>query len=78
MTKYQITDSRGQVHKRATDRTYTHAVVFHVPGIPADGPWPARPGYSKAAWCGRADLAGKQAAMWQTVGYAVEIIPVGE
>ena len=77
-TKYQVTDSRGQVHKRTTmNRTYTHAVVCHMPEMPdryhPDKPWPAR---SSASWCGRADLAEKEAARWRKHGYPVEIIPI--
>lgn len=34
--KFQVTDSKGQVHKRTSkDRTYTHAVVIHYAARPA-------------------------------------------
>ena len=78
-TKYQVTDSKGQLHKRVTkDRTYTHAVVYHIPAQPAGNGWKARDAYSKASWCGRADLAHKEANVWCRHGWAVEIIPVVE
>jgi hypothetical protein len=77
--KYQVTDSRGQIHKRTSDRTYTHAVVHHVPAPrPEDKIVWASEAYSKARWCGRADLARKEAAGWQANGFEAEIIPVGE
>lgn len=76
-TKYQVVDSRDQVHIRTTqDRTYTHAVVYHIPARAAGDPAPhflAREAHSKAAWCGSRALAEKEA---RSLGkhYKVEII----
>lgn len=61
--KYQVTDSKGQVHKRTSlNRTYTHAVVIHYAARPADGDYMGRKAYSKAAWAGSHELAAKSAA----------------
>jgi hypothetical protein len=72
--KYRVVDSRGQEHTRTSPRTYTHAVVHHVPDRPAADGWPDRKGYSQAAWCGRADLAETEAARWRKHGWQAEVI----
>lgn len=76
-TKYQVTDSRGQVHKRTSKagRVYTHAVVTHYPACPAEGNWAAREAYSKASWSGSLHLAHKEAARRSSC-VSVEVIPV--
>lgn len=74
--RYEVTDSRGQVHKRKSPRVYTHAVVHHAPARAATGNYRASEAYSKAAWCGRADLANKEASVWSKHGWQVEIIPI--
>ena len=76
-TKYQVTDSRGQVHKRTTkDRAYTHAVVIHCGIVPAGANYREVPAKSWAQWAGRADLAQKAASQASKFwGFeAVEII----
>jgi hypothetical protein len=61
---YHVTDSLGVAHKRTTERVYTHAVIV-------------RKGESvKGRWCGRADLARKEAALWAKNGWATEIVEV--
>ena len=79
-TKYQVTDSRGVVHKRTTaERVYTHCVVCHRKAIPAGNGWLDRPARDYVSWAGRLDLAQKIARGW-TGEYAdgVEIIPAVE
>ncbi len=76
-TKYSVTDSRGKVHTRTSPRTYTHAVVHHVPARDAEGNWLARAAYSNANWCGSLKLAQKEAAQWGRRGLTTEIIEVG-
>lgn len=75
-TKYQVVDSRGHTHTRGTkERTYTHAVVIHIPARAAGDPAPhflAREAYSKSAWCGSRALAEKEARAWRS--YETEII----
>jgi len=80
-TKYQVTDSRGQVHKRTTkERTYTHAVVIHCGIIPANENWREQPAKTIVQWAGRPDLARKAADQSKKYwGFeAVEIIPAVE
>lgn len=68
--KYQVTDSKGQVHKRTSlERTYTHCVVVHLP------PWKnGDPARSRAEWARTLDLAEKNARSWRNHAEAVEII----
>ncbi len=74
--RYQVTDSRGQVHKRTSVRIYTHAVVYHVPAQAPTKQWPrGLDGHSKAAFCGSDMLASNEAASLAK-RYAVEVIPV--
>jgi hypothetical protein len=59
-TKYQITDSKGRVHKRTTkDRTYTHAVVLDGTYRGYNNDFSA---FTRVEWAGRLDLAQKNAA----------------
>lgn len=88
MPKYQVTDSRGKVHKRntkASGRVYTHAVVAFFPeyigkgegGFEAGRVFPERGG---ASWSGSRALAERQAAKdrksWRPV--IIEIIEAQE
>jgi hypothetical protein len=85
-SKYQVADSKGQVHKRTTkDRTYTHCVVHHRPAIAASTvidregnpiDFEAYDAITRANWCGSEELARKEASVWEKYGYAVEIIPI--
>jgi hypothetical protein len=72
--KYQVTDSRGQVHTRKSDRTYTHAVISHRKE--GSSAWRAK--QTDANWAGSASLAEKQAAERRRSEYveSVEIIEV--
>jgi hypothetical protein len=79
--KYQVTDSRGKVHKRTTkSNTYTHAVVHHIKAQPAEGNWAGRPAYSRAEWAGSLTLAQNAARRWVGVPYCegVEILEAQE
>jgi hypothetical protein len=61
-TTYTVTDRTGRVHKRKSkDRTYTHAVVFFHPAVPATETYSGREAFSSASWCGSYELARKQA-----------------
>jgi hypothetical protein len=61
-TKYEAFDASGKRHTRVTaGRTYTHCVVFHIPGYTSLhlGSWvPAR---DKTSWAGSLALAQKTA-----------------
>lgn len=69
--KYEATDSRGKVHKRAsTHRIYTHCVVAHQGayegginkyGIAFRGSDPV----DHVEWAGRLDLAQNVARRWR-------------
>ncbi len=77
-TKYTVTDSKGQLHKRTSkDRTYSHAVVTHYAAIPASGDFLGCPARSTCEWAGRLDLAQKVASRNKGTRYfeGVEIIP---
>lgn len=75
-TKYQVTDSRGTVHTRSSERTYTHAVVAHMPARAAQGGMPAREDRTHAAWSGTVRLAEREANRWRNspAGWTVEVI----
>jgi hypothetical protein len=86
MPKYQVTDSRGKVHKRnstGSGRTYAFAVVTHFPAAPAEGTFLAREkAYDKVEW--RRDRALAEQCASQTRKYfngrgvTVEIIEAKE
>src|SRR5271165_4566462 len=86
MTNYQVTDNRGQVHRRTvsslSSRTYTHAVVVHYGEYPAYGPQPPRAAFSRAEWHTTPALAERNAARWRArLGariIGVEIVAVTE
>lgn len=61
--KYQVTDSRGQLHTRTTGRTYTHVVIARKDG------WDVR-----ANWCGRLELAARTAGAFARNGWQTETI----
>lgn len=83
-TKYQVTDSRGEVHTRSSERTYTHAVVAYNPGRPArkgtdpkgnEITVPAEAPRSRAAWSGTHRLALREAKRWSShPSWVVEVI----
>jgi hypothetical protein len=77
--KFQVTDSRGQDHKRTSaERTYTHCVVIRFKTIPARDNFKEWPAHSRAEWAGSAALAEKNAAGWRGRNHveSVEVIPV--
>jgi hypothetical protein len=76
MRKYQVTDSRGIVHKRNSVRLYTHAVVAHVPGRPAQVGYPAHEPVTNTAWTGSPRLAEREANRWRnhSAKWTVEVI----
>ncbi len=59
-TTYTATLPNGETIKRATKRTYTHAVVVEYRYTNG------KVQYSKAEWAGRPELAEKNAAKHQT------------
>lgn len=75
-TKYHVTDSRGAVHTRTSERTYTHAVVCHMPPRPERNGLPAREEKTYAAWSGTPRLAEREANRWRNspAGWTVEVI----
>lgn len=76
MHKYQVTDSRGEVHKRRTARTYTHAVVIHLPAKPAHNGSPASEAHTKTSWAGTERLANREAKRWEShPRFSVEVVP---
>jgi len=67
VTKYQVTDKNGKVHKRSTEsRTYTHCIVRHWEAYSyQDGNGRTHQvagGSTSYGWAGRPDLAKKLAA----------------
>lgn len=77
--KHHVTDRNGKVHTRTSaERQYAYAVIRHWEAYTsahrADLVFPAG---SSASWCGRRDLADKQAAsFWKYAHTAsVEILP---
>lgn len=81
--KYQVTDSRGTVHKRDTTssgRVYTHCIVGHKPAVVPDGRWPKGwPAADEVSWAGNARLAESRAAAFRKhlrPGTEVEVIEV--
>lgn len=78
--KYQVTDSRGKVHKRTTkNRTYHFAVVHHIRSYESKWrPGEIYPASSGAEWAARRDLAENVARRWQRYEHceAIEIIEV--
>lgn len=65
MKKYQVTDSRGEVHKRNSSRTYTHAVVAQT----------QVPSRTKVAWAGTERLANREAKRYHDADWTVEVLP---
>ena len=63
-TKYSVTDSQGRTHTRTTERTYTNVVVAE------------KDTRLNTCWCGRPDLAQKEAARWRAHGWTAEIVTV--
>jgi hypothetical protein len=65
-TKHTVTDSKGQVHKRTSaSRLYTHAVVVHLPAIPAHDHFLAWPARTHVEWASSLTLAQKAASPWR-------------
>lgn len=66
-TQYVAVDPEGGRHTRTSARVYTHAVLVF-----SDGSWGAW------SWCGRPDLAQKQANRFLKYqpGRPVEIVPL--
>jgi hypothetical protein len=79
--KFQVTDSRGKIHKRTSmSRIYTHCVVIYLKGSPADKFGYAIAPHSRAEWAGNEVLATNNASRWRRCGdhvESVEIIAIG-
>lgn len=64
--RYEVTDPRGELHKRKSARVYTHLVVARRESD----------GKAARAFCGSESLANKQAAQWRKYGYAVVVVVI--
>ena len=66
--QYEVTDSAGNVYRRSSaNHIYTHAVIVR-------GKWRDGKPFGRAYWCGRAELAQKEAMRTRGSEMIVEIV----
>ena len=76
MNMHRVTDSRGEVHIKKTVRTYTHAVVAHLPANVTSSGGVVREASTKASWASTHRLALREAKRWEgkPMGFQVEVL----